>query len=86
MAAITSGLLASAAIVPAAFAMAVPGPGGGAGAAPASSATVHVITTGGMPAWQITLIAVGAAVLAAAAAVLLDRALFGRRTASATTT
>jgi hypothetical protein len=32
-----------------------------------------------MPGWQITLIAAGAAVLAAAAAVLLDRARAARR-------
>ena len=32
-----------------------------------------VITGGGMPGWQITLIAVGAALAGAAIAVLLDR-------------
>ena len=32
------------------------------------------IVTGGMPGWQIALIAIGAALLAATAAVLLDRA------------
>ena len=36
---------------------------------------------GGTPGWQIALLAVGAAVLAAAAAVLLDRALRARRAA-----
>jgi hypothetical protein len=35
---------------------------------------VHTIVTGGMPGWQITLIAAGAAILAAALAVALDRA------------
>jgi hypothetical protein len=34
----------------------------------------HTVVTGGMPGWQITLIAVGAALLAAVLAVLLDRA------------
>ena len=45
-----------------------------------------MITVGGMPGWQITLIAVAAALLAAAAAVFLDRARAGRRAASATAT
>jgi hypothetical protein len=35
--------------------------------------------TGGMPGWQITLIAVAAAILAAAVAVILDRASAARR-------
>jgi hypothetical protein len=52
---------------------------------PVSSPTqVHVIATGGMPGWQITLIAVGAALAAAAVAVLLDRARMARK-ADATT-
>ena len=37
-----------------------------------------------MAGWQITLIALGAALVAAIAAVLLDRALAARRAASAT--
>jgi hypothetical protein len=40
---------------------------------------VHTIVTGGMPGWQITLIAVAAAVVAAAVAVILDRARAARR-------
>ena len=40
---------------------------------------VHTIVTGGMPGWQIILIAVGAALLAATVAVLLDRAWVARR-------
>ena len=39
-----------------------------------------LITAGGMPGWQITLIAVGAALAGAAVAVLLDRALTARKT------
>jgi hypothetical protein len=35
---------------------------------------VGVITEGGMPGWQITLIALAAALAAAAVTVLLDRA------------
>jgi hypothetical protein len=88
LAAVTCGLLASAAIVPAAFAMVVPVGGGGGetnGVAPVPATTVRVVTAGGMAGWQITLIALGAALLAAAAAVLLDRALAARRAAPATT-
>jgi hypothetical protein len=44
--------------------------------------TVRVITAGGTPGWQITLIAVAAAPAAAAAAVFLDRARASRRSAS----
>jgi hypothetical protein len=44
-----------------------------------SPAPVHTIVTGGMPGWQITLIAVAAAVVAAAVAVILDRAWAARR-------
>lgn len=39
----------------------------------------HTVVTGGMPGWQIALIAVGAAVLAAAIAVVVDRAWAARR-------
>jgi hypothetical protein len=41
-----------------------------------------VAAAGGMPGWQITLIALGAALVAAIAAVLLDRALTARPTLS----
>jgi len=40
---------------------------------------------GGMPGWQIALIAVGAALVAAAAAVTVDRTLSRRRPGSAIT-
>jgi hypothetical protein len=46
---------------------------------------VHTIVAGGMPAWQIALIAVGAALMAAALAVLADRKLVGRSDATTTT-
>jgi hypothetical protein len=39
----------------------------------------HTAVTIGMPGWQIALIAVGAALAAAALAVLLDRAMAARR-------
>lgn len=45
---------------------------------------VHAVVTGGMPGWEITLIAIGAALAAAAAAVLLDRARTTRRRVSIT--
>jgi hypothetical protein len=41
--------------------------------------TIHTVVAGGMPGWQITLIAVSAAVLAATLAVILDRARTARR-------
>ena len=83
LAAVTSGLLASVAIVPAAFARMEPDPGAGyvsTRVAQVPATTVRVVTTGGMPGWQITLIALGAALLAATVAVLLYRALAARRT------
>ena len=45
---------------------------------------VTFVTGGGMPGWQITLIAVGAALVAAVLAVLLDRAWAARKTHPAT--
>jgi hypothetical protein len=81
------GMLASAAIVPAAFAeILVPGSGGASGTtrlAPVPATTVRVVNAGGMTGWQITLIAAGAAVVAAAVAILLDRTLATHRAASA---
>ena len=55
-------------------------PGGPAVPAPA----VRVVTAGGMAGWQITLIALGPALAAAIAAVMLDRARTARMAASAT--
>jgi hypothetical protein len=46
-----------------------------------SGTTVRVITAGGMPGWQITVIAVAAALVTATAAVVLDRARASRRSA-----
>jgi hypothetical protein len=87
LAALVVGLLASAATVPAAFAT-IPDPGGAvgyAGVGPASAPAVRVVVTGGMAGWQITSIAIGSALFAATAAVLLYRALAVRKAASATT-
>ena len=74
---------AFAATGPAAFAM-LPSPGGATGITRAPAAPMRVVTAGGSPGWQITLIAVGAALLAAAAAVLLYRALAAHRSSTAT--
>jgi hypothetical protein len=76
--------LASIIVAPAAFAVREPPPGGGSGApaSPAPPDTVAVVA-GGMPGWQIALIAVGAALLAAVLAVLLDRTWAARRSLAA---
>jgi hypothetical protein len=66
-----AALILSVGTVPA-FAERVPPPG--AGDYPQQVTTAHVVVTGGMPGWQIALIAVGAALLAAALAVIADRA------------
>jgi glucose/arabinose dehydrogenase len=88
LAAVTGGLLAWAAAVPAASAATslIPVPGGAYGPVPATAPAVpvQVIAAGGMPAWQITLIALAAALVAATAAVFLDRARASRQSASAT--
>ncbi len=83
--AVICGLLASAATIPAAFANPIPvGDGGTTPATPVPATMVRVINTGGMAGWQIALIAVGAALIAAAATLLLDRTRAARRAASAT--
>src|SRR5690349_13314750 len=75
-------VLAWAAAVPAASASIIPVPGDGP-YGPVPAPAVRVITAGGMPGWQITLIAVAAALAAATAAVVLDRTWASRRSASA---
>jgi hypothetical protein len=78
LATLAGALLALTAASPAAFAVRVPPPGGHAGPVQAPP-PVHTIVVGGMPGWQIALIAAGAALAAAAVAVLLDRAWAARR-------
>jgi hypothetical protein len=86
LAAVISGLLASAVAATAAVANPIPiGDGDTSPILPVSHGTVRVISAGGMAGWQVALIAVGAALAAAAAAVLLDRKLAGRRSATAAT-
>jgi hypothetical protein len=59
---------------PAAFASLVPPSGGGGSAGSGVVTTTRTVVVGGMPGWQIALIAIGAALLAAALAVVTDRA------------
>jgi hypothetical protein len=63
------------AFVPAPASFALPEPPVDGGAMP----QMQTIVMGGMPGWQIALIAVAAAAVAAVAAVLLDRARATRR-------
>ncbi|HEV3289776.1 MAG TPA: hypothetical protein VG123_12345 [Streptosporangiaceae bacterium] len=81
---VTGGVLAWAAAIPAASAAIIPVPPLGGAYGPVPAAPIRVIAAGGMPGWQITLIAVAAALVAGTAAVFLDRARAGRRPASAT--
>jgi hypothetical protein len=76
LAGLAGALLALAGAAPA-FAMTLPPPGGSDGTS--AHAPVQVITEGSMPGWQIALIALGAALVAAVTAVLLDRAQLARR-------
>jgi len=78
LAMLPGALLAFAVASPAAFAVRVPPPGGFTGPVQAPP-QVHTVVVGGMPGWQIILIAAGAALLAAALAVILDRARTARR-------
>jgi hypothetical protein len=71
LAALGGALLALAAAAPAALATPAPPDPGAPGIVPPP--VVRTVVTGGMPGWQITLIAAGAALLAAVVAVLLDR-------------
>jgi hypothetical protein len=77
-----AGAVLAFAPAPAAFAMPVPPRDEGSGIAPPP---VRVIAEGGMPGWQIVLIALAAALVAAAVAVLLDRARAARKIHAPTT-
>jgi hypothetical protein len=81
LAALAGGVLAWAAAVPAASASIIPVPGDGP-YGPVPAPAVQVITAGGMPGWQITLIALAAALAAATAAVVLDRVRASHRSAA----
>ena len=82
LAAVTCTLLASAGIMPAAWAAVNYIPNDAPDQAPSGG----VVTAGGMPGWQITRIALGAALVAAIAAILLDRSRAARRATSVMTT
>ena len=77
LAGLAAAALALAAAAPAALARPVPPGPGPAGIVPAPA--IRTIIVGGMPGWQITLIAAGAAALAAVLALLLARAWAARR-------
>ena len=75
-----AGAVLALATAPAAFARPLPPPDC---CATGANAPVTLITGGGMPGWQITLIAVGAALAGAAMAILLDRARAARKARAA---
>jgi len=73
------GCAASAVLAPAAFAVTEP-VGEGGGAAPAAHHLVRtLVASGGLPAWQVTVIAIGSALLAAAATIVALRTRARRR-------
>jgi hypothetical protein len=78
-----AGALMALAAAPAAYASLPPHGGSGAGTGGAPT-TVPVIAAGGMPGWQIALIAFGAALAGAAVAILLERAQMARKAHAAT--
>jgi hypothetical protein len=84
LAALTCAVLAAAAVPAASAHTLVRDPPGGAPLAPVPAPAATVVTSG-MAGWQITLITLGAALIAATAAVFADRALATRRAASAPT-
>ena len=83
--AVLATLAATVLVATPAFAM-VPVPGGGGYVAPASvpaQIQYRTIVAGGMPGWQIALIAVAATLVAATVAVLVNRARAARRKSAA---
>jgi hypothetical protein len=83
LATLAGALLALTAASPAALAVRVPPPGENAGPVQAPP-QVHTIVVGGMPGWQIAMIAAAAALAAAAVAVILDRFWTARKAHAAT--
>jgi hypothetical protein len=85
---LAASVAAAVAVAPSAFAMQVPPPGPLSRYQPQPVSNLkhppvpvhaHTAISIGMPGWQIALIAVGAAIVAAALAVLLDRVFATRR-------
>lgn len=81
LAAIGGALLASAAAAPAALAQ--PDPVGPGPVGDVSTPVIRTVAAGGMPGWQVALIAAAAALVAAVVAVLADRAWAARRPVTA---
>jgi len=87
LAGLAAALVAAVAAAPAALAQQYPQPGHLSRIGPVFPpphhtvvpANTHAAVAGGMAGWQIALIAVGAAILAAAVAVLFERARAARR-------
>jgi hypothetical protein len=79
LAAFTVGLLASMAAATAAVASPKPIQEGGDITPIQTSPVTRTVVVGGMPGWQIALIAAGVSVLAAAVAVALDRGRAARK-------
>jgi hypothetical protein len=78
VAGLATAVLAAVLTAPAALAVRVPLPPGGTAGSPTVVPT-RTIIEGGMPGWQITLIALGAALAAAVLAVLVYRARLARQ-------
>jgi len=85
LAGLAAAVLALTAAAPAAFARPLPpevvGPTGSP-LLPQTRTVTQTIVVGGMPGWQITLIAAGAALLATVVTVLVDRARAAHRNAA----
>ena len=79
LAGLGGALLVLGTMAPAALAHLPPPEPPGTGVISPPPVVTHTVISGGMPGWQISLIAVGAALCAAVVAVLLDRALAARR-------
>jgi hypothetical protein len=77
VAGLATAVLAALLTAPAAFAVRVPPPPGGTVHSPPAG-PARTIIEGGMPGWQIALIAAGAALAAAVLAVLVYRARLAR--------
>ena len=87
--AICSSFLGFAFFAPSSFALMVnfptyangrmPSPTGARQPVPPGLTVVHMVVTGGMAGWLVTLIAIGAALFTATVAVMMDRARVARR-------
>jgi hypothetical protein len=82
LAGLAVALTTSSIAVPAAFARILPPTGAQGSPAQTPSPQAHLMVSGGMPGWEITLIAVGAALVAAVVAVILDHSMVLRRHAT----